>query len=79
MQKIACSNISLFARNFKQMLFHFTEILARFLIYILLIFIYFGFLFLFIKIFDISSLLLPMVNKNSKIRIAALEAMGSVL
>lgn len=53
-QKAACQNISLFTRNFRRILLHFSEILAR-------------------------SLLLPLVSKKSKVKIAAMEALGQVL
>ncbi|EGR31275.1 protein kinase domain protein [Ichthyophthirius multifiliis] len=53
-QKSACQCISDFCINNKEILLHFTEILAR-------------------------GLLLPLISKKSKVRIAALEALGSVL
>eukprot|EP01017_Pseudomicrothorax_dubius_P050798 TRINITY_DN9670_c0_g1_i1.p1 TRINITY_DN9670_c0_g1~~TRINITY_DN9670_c0_g1_i1.p1 ORF type:complete len:799 (-),score=96.49 TRINITY_DN9670_c0_g1_i1:535-2931(-) len=49
-----CKLISEFARSFKELLFHFTETVAR-------------------------SLLLPLVHPRSKVRLAALEALGQVL
>lgn len=52
-QKVSCRNISEFARSFKTILLHFSEILAR-------------------------SLLLPLVSKKSKVKIAAIEALGQV-
>ncbi|EAS03936.2 kinase domain protein (macronuclear) [Tetrahymena thermophila SB210] len=53
-QKLACKCVSEFCINNKELLLHFTEILAR-------------------------GLLLPLISKKSKVRIAALEALGSVL
>lgn len=50
----ACKNISLFCKTYRELLFHFTEMLGR-------------------------ALLLPLVSKKSKVRIAALEALGQVL
>jgi hypothetical protein len=50
----ACKNISMFCKSYRDLLFHFSEIIAR-------------------------AILLPLVSKKSKVRIAALEAMGQVL
>jgi hypothetical protein len=50
-QRLACKCVSEFCINNKELLLHFTEILAR-------------------------GLLLPLISKKSKVRIAALEALG---
>jgi len=50
----ACQVISLFCKTFKELLLHFSELLAR-------------------------AILLPLVNKRSKVRLAALEALGQIL
>lgn len=50
----ACKNLSFFCKTYRELLFHFSEIIAR-------------------------ALLLPLVSKKSKVRIAALEALGQVL
>lgn len=52
-QKFSCQNISQFCKNFKEILLHFSEILAR-------------------------SILLPLVSKKSKVKIAAIEALGQI-
>ena len=53
-QREACQCLSEFCRNNHEILLHFTETLAR-------------------------SLLFPLISKKSRVKIAALEALGSVL
>lgn len=53
-QRLACKCVSEFCNSNKELLLHFTEILAR-------------------------GLLLPLISKKSKVRIASLEALGVII